>query len=235
MLKKLIPLTLLLSFLLVLVPEALSTSYANPVEATVVVSNPVTESVSTESLVTPAALSDPNSALSRAAEAAEAAARGTYPNGIAIQGGDVLITSNTSSAGLTGHAGIVTDASGRIASISGYGAHPAIQSMATWFANNPNTVVIRHNDVSLAHSAGSWAASYVSQHPDATYGLVNNLRDLNEVYCSKIPWLAYFSFGLNVGGKYTVGVDEMILPYEWLEYGRYNRFGLSVAATFGNW
>ncbi|OKP99644.1 hypothetical protein [Paenibacillus sp. P46E] len=234
MFKKIIPLVMLLALFFTAAPQLVSTSYGAGADSDF--SNTIAPSgiISVDSLVSPAALADPASAKAREAEAATAAARGTYPNGLSIEGGDVLITNNTSSAGLTGHAGIVTDATGNIASIAGYGYHPAMQSLATWFGNNPNTIVIRNSNTSLAHSAGSWAASYVSLHSSASYGLVNNLLNLNEVYCSKIPWLAYYSFGLNVGGKYTVGYD-ITLPYEWKDYGQFNQFGFSKVATFGNW
>lgn len=159
----------------------------------------------------------------------------TYPNGLAVRSGDVLVTNNTSSSGLTGHAGIITGSAGNIASIAGYGAHPALMSLSTWFAKNPNTVVVRQSNVSLAQSAGSWANNYVYQHPNATYGLLNNMLNLEEVYCSKIPWLAYYSYGLNVGPTNTIGNGYDILPYDWKSKGENNKQGFSIAAKFGSW
>jgi uncharacterized protein YycO len=251
-LKKFLSLMMLLALFLTLTPQVISTSYADPVSVfvtpesatTSVSADSATTSVSADSATTSAtevlpasdaALADPLSAVTRAAEAAAAAGRGTYPNGISIEGGDVLVTNNTSSSGLTGHAGIVTDATGTIASIAGYGHHPANQSMATWFSNNPNTVVVRNSDTYTAHAAGSWASSYVATHPNATYGLLNNMLNLNEVYCSKIPWLAYYSFGLNAGHFITIGTGYLITPYHWKNFGANGQQGFSTVATFGSW
>ena len=67
--------------------------------------------------------------------AASGIAVGYYPNGAVASSGDVLVTNNTSSSGLTGHAGIVTPSG--IATINGYGDHPRFVSLSEWFVKTP--------------------------------------------------------------------------------------------------
>jgi uncharacterized protein YycO len=222
MFKKFFSIAMFLVLLLTLTPQLSSTSYA----ASVVEEVPQLTSSSHDASVTDVTYN---------ALVETMAVRATYPNGLTVEGGDVLVTNNTSSSGLTGHAGIVTDANGNIASIAGYGAHPELTSLSAWFRKNPNTVVVRNSDASLAHSAGSWAKSYVAQHSNAKYGLLNNMLNLEEVYCSKIPWLAYYSFGLNARHVNTIGNGYNILPYDWKSLGEARQQGFSIAAKFGNW
>ncbi|MDR6781438.1 MULTISPECIES: YiiX/YebB-like N1pC/P60 family cysteine hydrolase [Paenibacillus] len=157
-----------------------------------------------------------------------------YPNSnITIKSGDVLVTNNTSSAGLTGHAGIVVNSSGDVATIRGYGFHPEIQSLNTWFSTNRNTKVVRNSDSDLAAKAGSWAKDYVKTHPNVEYGLNNTLGNLNEVYCSKIPWLAYYSYGAEP--LYRASQPSLMKPYDWIYVGDSGTKGFFMAGVIGNW
>ncbi|MEC0372318.1 hypothetical protein [Paenibacillus chibensis] len=158
------------------------------------------------------------------------------PGGIVASPGDILITNNTSSSGLTGHAGIV-NSNLSVSTIDGYGQHPTTKSLTTWFNSNPNTVVVRYigSDYSTVNpKAGKWAADYVAQHPNATYGLVNQYKDLNEVYCSKIPWLSFYSYGVNIGNLWPSDIG-VIPPYAYINAAQDRKYGLGIAVVYGSW
>ncbi|WP_094700709.1 YiiX/YebB-like N1pC/P60 family cysteine hydrolase [Brevibacillus laterosporus] len=116
-----------------------------------------------------------------------------YPGtNIAVRIGDVLVTNNTSSAGLTGHAGIVND-NYEVTSIAGYGYHPENTSIEQWFREYPNEKVYRYNGGKRdAYNAGNWARLYVKNYKNATYGLTAKLSSFTQTYCSKIVWQAYY-------------------------------------------
>lgn len=144
-----------------------------------------------------------------------------YPGtGVQVKVGDVLVTNGTSSGGLTGHAGIVTS-NYTVATIDGYGGNPYEQNFYSWhnkWSSNGNwTKVVRYKDSSVATKAGTWAYDYVHQHSDATYSLslLYSLSDLSHVYCSKIPWLAYYSYGVSMG--YSGWEKAIYTPYMWID------------------
>lgn len=158
------------------------------------------------------------------------------PGGIVASPGDILVTNNTSSSGLTGHAGIV-NSNLTVSTIDGYGLHPTTHSLTTWFNSNPNTVVVRYvgsNYSTINPKAGKWAADYVAQHPNATYGLVNQFKDLNETYCSKIPWQSFWSYGVNIGNVLPSDIG-VITPYAYINYAQSHQYGLAIAVVFGKW
>lgn len=103
--------------------------------------------------------------------------------------------------------------------------------MKTWFATNINTKVVRNSDSKLGTKAGFWASNYVRTHRNAEYGLNNTLGNLNEVYCSKIPWLAYYSYGAEP--LYRASAPSIMEPYEWLHVGHDGVKGFFIAGTIG--
>lgn len=71
-----------------------------------------------------------------------------YPGtGVIVRAGDVLITNDTTSSGLTGHAGIVTDEL-TVDTFDGPGLNPKRQNFCEWMnkhaTNGPWTKVVRY-------------------------------------------------------------------------------------------
>lgn len=114
---------------------------------------------------------------------------------IPIKMGDVLVSNSTSSNGLTGHAGIVVNASGDVLTINGYGAPLIVEHMSTW--NSKNVRVMRYSNASVATKAAEWGRNYYHNYVGAVYyGLVNTIGSYEkETYCSKIVWDAYYFGG----------------------------------------
>lgn len=161
----------------------------------------------------------------------------TYPpGGVVASPGDILVTNNTSSYGLTGHAGIV-NSDLTVSTIDGPGLHPTTHSLQTWFNSNPNTVVIRYigdDYKNINAKAGKWAKDYVIQHPNASYKIVAINSDLENVYCSKIPWLAFWSYGVNFGDLYPWSSD-IFEPYRYIGMAQNHQYGLAIAVVYGKW
>ncbi|WP_156807454.1 hypothetical protein [Effusibacillus pohliae] len=136
-----------------------------------------------------------------------------YPNGSPVVIGEMLVTNSTSSAGLTGHSGIVTS-NFKVAHIAGYGYHPEELTLDQWFARYPNTKRVRNNTTSTALYIGRWAASYVSQYPYANYGLATKLQGMDPTYCSKIVWQSYY-YGSGVAFLgYRPDSTAIFAPYD---------------------
>ncbi|MBT2284125.1 hypothetical protein J7E78_11305 [Paenibacillus polymyxa] len=132
-----------------------------------------------------------------------------------IRPGDVIITNNTSSNGLTGHAGIVIDPGGTIVTIPGYFNKMIRQSVDSWMSSNPNTKIYRYGNSSTAQAAADWASTYQRDFVNRVhYGLVNALGDYGvETYCSKIVWDAYY-----FGGGYAIGSHSRYSYYPFTPY-----------------
>ncbi|GIM46035.1 hypothetical protein DNHGIG_15840 [Collibacillus ludicampi] len=88
----------------------------------------------------------------------------SYENGVSMLAGDILVTQDTSSSGITGHAAIVVSP-GSIVHIKGPGYHPEIVTYNWWKLNYPRTLkVIRFNDATKAAKAGQWALNYKTNY-----------------------------------------------------------------------
>ncbi|MFC9773830.1 hypothetical protein [Paenibacillus chitinolyticus] len=153
-----------------------------------------------------------------------------YPGtNVSVIPGDVLVTNDTRSMGLHGHAAIVGDWDGVTVSIEGSDYNPGLTSLDDWFKKRPNTKGMRWTSASSqAINAGFWAKSYVSTHPNATFSLVNSLGDQDKVYCSKIPWMAFY-YGSNIAIDGHSYIANMVYsPYAWLSASK-----MSAVATIG--
>lgn len=155
-------------------------------------------------------------------------------NGFNLKGGDILITSNTSSKGFTGHAGIVTSSGGSIISIhpSVRGGKPHALTVTQWINENPKTKVIRHNSSNKALTAAKYAQNehLNGKYKNQTYKFTLGVRDTTYLYCSEIVWQAY-DFGAlspyKTGGLIKT-IPQTILPYDYLSSQnlKYNNFAL---------
>lgn len=137
------------------------------------------------------------------------------PRGVVMKPGDVIITNSTSSAGLTGHAGIAISGS-TILHIPGLGESVRRDSVTT-FKNRYNKGwirVYRINDATAATKAANWASN-TYRGTNAVYKITNDLSTTHETYCSKIVWQAYY-YGI---GKHAVhpnlqNYNGLMPPYD---------------------
>lgn len=118
-----------------------------------------------------------------------------------VTAGDILITTDTSYGGITGHTGIVTEDL-QVAHIAGFGKHPDKVPLSFWFDTYSNTTIYRLKSGVIgwrtrAYNAGSWASNYTKYYSDAEYVITNDLLDKTETYCSKLVWQAYH-YGANL-------------------------------------
>lgn len=127
--------------------------------------------------------------------------------------GDVFITNGTSSAGITGHAGIAASNS-QILHIAGFGYNPTKISLSTWhtqYTNNSDsswTKIYRHSSCTVANQAANWAVN-TYDGSSAVYSITQDVSTTYETYCSKLVWQAYF-YGANSATYLSSGY---ILPY----------------------
>ncbi len=159
-------------------------------------------------------------------------------NGFDLKGGDILITSNTSSSGFTGHAGIVTSSGGSVISI-----HPSVNggkthavTVTNWINDNPRTKVIRHNNFNLALTAEKYAQDehFNGKYKNQTYKFTLGVRDTTYLYCSEIVWQAY-DFGAlspyKTGGLIK-SIPQTILPYDYLSTQNLEYNNLTLVKTY---
>ena len=127
--------------------------------------------------------------------------------------GDIYITNATSSAGLTGHAGIaMNDIS--IIHIRGYGHTLSTISHASWLElySGGWTKVYRHTNSDVAWDAATWARTNY-YNSNAEYALTVDFTVTNPTYCSKIVWQSYYFIR---PGVYAVMPSNgaLVLPYD---------------------
>ncbi|KYG30038.1 YiiX/YebB-like N1pC/P60 family cysteine hydrolase [Alkalihalobacillus trypoxylicola] len=148
-----------------------------------------------------------------------------YPNGTKARTGDILVTNETSSKGLTGHVAIAINADQYI-DTRGPGDTPTIRQLSDWFKRYTNTKVVRPNDQAAARSAGQYAATY--HNSGIPYKVNFELLDNSYIYCSKLVWQAY-AF---TGNVLTTGIEmamdgriNMYAPYNFLHKKNYANGG----------
>ncbi|MFC4769087.1 hypothetical protein [Effusibacillus consociatus] len=145
-----------------------------------------------------------------------------YPGtSIAAAVGDILISSNTRSSGLVGHAAIV-DSNLNVQQMLGSPnkLSNGTQSISAFFADNNNQVkVMRFNDPAKALDAGRKAIDLVNWYGSDTYSLWDRLDSLSPtMYCTKFVWDCYYfgtggaSGGVNLRNLWTG--STAVSPYE---------------------
>ncbi len=146
-----------------------------------------------------------------------------YPGSTTVQikPGDMLVTNNTSSNGLTGHAAIVIDTVYCVETL-GPGYYPQKTTISDFFRKNSTSStwvkVVRHSNTSAATNAAKWAASYVSTHSSTPYVIEDLYNYDKSTYCSKIVHNAYY-YGAGVKLKTSIvtinGVSIVVCaPYD---------------------
>lgn len=134
-----------------------------------------------------------------------------------LRNGDILITDGTSSAGFTGHAGIVVS-NNRVLHIAGPGFSPTVDSISEWHASYTNkgsyTAVYRPNLVADGMYASGWADN-TYRNSNASYSFSAILSSTSATYCSKIVWQAYYyGVGSHSISRPGIGGYGYVLPYE---------------------
>ncbi|NEU26501.1 hypothetical protein G3M74_10295 [Paenibacillus polymyxa] len=165
-------------------------------------------------------------------------AAASYPNSsTAVKAGDILVTSDTSSNGLTGHAGIVVNST-YLVEIKGAGYHPQKTAISSFFNSHRNKVrVVRYNNATAAQKAANWANKYQANYSNVSYDFDDLYQYNKSTYCSKIVWDAYH-FGANVNfSTARLNLGNVTVPY-WIQvatpYGLLNE-GSLVLAQDSNW
>lgn len=135
-----------------------------------------------------------------------------------LKKGDILISNATSSAGLTGHAGIAVS-SKYILHIAGANQKPALISLSSWKSRygKPHswrsiTWVYRVSNSSVANKAADWAYKNFYKK-NYTYKIDTKIYSLNPTYCSKIVWQAYY-FGTGSLHVINVPLTHIAKPYD---------------------
>ena len=124
-----------------------------------------------------------------------------------------MIINGTSSAGLTGHAGIALSST-TILHIAGARKTPTTITKSQWnssYSSKGWTKVYRSTNSTAAANAASWA-SKTYKGSNATYKITMDLSTTNETYCSKLVWPAYYyGAGTSHANGPTWGIR---LPYQ---------------------
>lgn len=165
-------------------------------------------------------------------------------SGFNFEPGDIMVTSSTSSSGLTGHAGIVLPDGANIVHIAGPGYHPDKISISSWLNAYPKTKVVR-----TYHPMAGLGASYFGQNyflegagRYADYAITSDITSRSTTYCSKLVWQCYDGAGisfkeaiLNVVGQTVSYRTPIILsPYTFIDPMSLSYNGFSIVKSF-NW
>lgn len=124
--------------------------------------------------------------------------------------GDIIVTTDTSSFGITGHVGIVTDPSiMHFKNMKAPGPRPT--SYSSWFSTYKNGKVIRLANSQIVTNAANWAAS--KRNAQWSYSINGGISVLDPNYCSKFVYQAF-----NMGNKKTILAPwkGVIAPYDFL-------------------
>lgn len=149
--------------------------------------------------------------------------------------GDIIVTKSTSAKGLTGHVGIYIDST-TILHTSGRASEPwsRTDTETKWHKKYPYSKVIRPTSSTLGKKAADNAVKYF-KGKKIKYSLLSaNLKSINTIYCSKIPWYSYYKAGkefkiLSTGGPNTPGrwhTPNVFYPLDYVNptFVKYNGF-----------
>ncbi|KMY53792.1 hypothetical protein AC623_07240 [Bacillus sp. FJAT-27231] len=164
----------------------------------------------------------------------------TY-KGFNFKPGDIVITKNTSSRGVTGHAGIVaSDGKNIVHSHPSYNkGKPHKMSISTWLTKYPKTKVVRSNSSTIANKAGKYAYnSYiVGTYKNQSYKVTSNPKDRTYLYCSELVWQSYYYGANSTFYTFTVKpykkvIPDIIEPYGYLNPSLQKLNGYKTVKTF---
>lgn len=119
---------------------------------------------------------------------------GSY-NGITARSGDILVARKNGGPkpiNWVGHAAIVTNGGSSITHFPGIGLDPEEDTLKSFFQENSEVFVLRHNNYNISIAAAQWANHYLDRFPKATYSIASARDVQNPNYCSKFVWQAYY-------------------------------------------
>lgn len=124
-----------------------------------------------------------------------------------------MVTSDTSSSGLTGHAAIVVSGTEYV-EIKGAGYHPQKGLLTTWFSNHPKKIrIMGHNNFTESKNAGNWALNFFNNYSTVTYDIDDLYQYNKTTYCSKIVWDVYhFGAGIDLDSA-SFNIGNVFVPY----------------------
>lgn len=140
--------------------------------------------------------------------------------------GDILITDQTSSSGITGHTAIFIG-SGKVMNMSGWKSepHPRVMTIKEWEKRHKKRVkVLRYKSAKVASKAADQAVKYF-KGKKIKYQITTNPKNISKTYCSELVWYSYYKAGVTYKlnrytgktGKTTWHVPSVIMPYDYLD------------------
>lgn len=147
---------------------------------------------------------------------------------------DILVTRSTSSAGLTGHVGIIVGTKVLHNHPSYNNSMPEAISLSTWYSRFPDTITVRYGaGTTVRNHAADYGDSFYlnGAGADNTYLLPSSITSLTVDYCFSLIWKCYYR-GANFEFRvFTDSVSEgsytrpsLLLPYDFITYREYNDF-----------
>ena len=158
--------------------------------------------------------------------------RGVSYGGFQYLDGDILVTKSTSSAGLTGHAGIIVGTKVLEITPAYNGGVPATISLSTWYTRYPSTIVVRYKVNRTVPVNAAWYGQtfYIDgDGNDNTYSLTSSMTSLTKDYCSSLVWKCYHfgaGFDYKISDLGSWYVPSPFLPYYFITdlYMTFNQF-----------
>ena len=142
--------------------------------------------------------------------------------------GDVMVSSETSYNGITGHAAIALSSTSML-HIKAPGAKPTTHSLSyfkTNYGGGKKMKMYRLSNTTAASKAADWVSSKY-KGSNATYRISNDLSTTSHTYCSKIVYQGYYFGAKAVSWMGTA----IVLPYALKNILPY-KYSLSTAYTY---
>ncbi|MDC2867909.1 hypothetical protein [Bacillus sp. BP-3] len=144
--------------------------------------------------------------------------------------GDILVTSSTSSYGLTGHSGIIISDSTmsqgeNVVHIAGPGYHPRKMSTEEWAHRYPKTAWLRYKDRTAAYKAGRFAEQeFLVDLAYIDYRVTPGVLDQSYTYCSELVYQSYaFGAGVHFWNSWQESIG-IIKPYDFLDDSSFKKY-----------
>lgn len=151
--------------------------------------------------------------------------------------GDILITDQTSSNGVTGHAAIFIGG-GKVLNMSGWKSepHPRVMTIKEWEKRHKKRVkVLRYKSAKVANKAADQAVKYF-KGKKIKYRITANPKNISKTYCSELVWYSYYKAGVTYKlhhyngktGKNMWLVPTVIMPYDYLDSVDFKHNGFTL-------
>ena len=152
--------------------------------------------------------------------------------------GDILITNETSSKGILGHAAIYVG-NGKVLHTSGWKSepYPKYMTIKDWEGRYKKKVkVLRYKNAKTASKAADQAVKYFKGKKKIPYGFTPAPTNMYKTYCSQLVWYSYYKAGVSYKtwiynskqDKHFWQVPSLIKPYQFTDYGNYSKNGFKL-------